>query len=127
MDRPDRQPIREFRDLEVYQRGYRLALEIHKESEGWPRDGRHGVTGQLRGAAWSVPANIAEGYGRKTFEKDFKRILVTALGSVNEATVFIDAARDLGWLDEVRHQEWRSEYDVLAKQLSVLIQNWKTY
>ena len=127
MDRTDREPIRCFRDLEVYQRSYKLALEIHKVSEGWPHEGRHGIVDQLRGAAWSVPANIAEGYGRKTFEKDFRRILVTALGSVSEASVFIDAAHDLGWLDIVQHQEWQEGYTILGKQLNVLIKRWETF
>ena len=123
----ERQPIRGFKDLEVYRRGYTLALSVHRGSACWPDEGRHGVVSQLRGAAWSVPANIAEGYGRKTFEKDFKRFLVVALGSVNEVMVFIDAAHDLGWLEEGLHREWQEGYTVLAKQLNVLIQRWETY
>ena len=123
----DRKPIRSYRDLEVYQRSYNLALAVYRESERWPREGRHGVADQLRGAAWSVPANIAEGYGRKAFEKDFRRILITALGSCNEVSVFLDAAKDLEWLDEVRHRELQDEYTIVGKQLSVLIQRWTTY
>ena len=127
MDRTQREPIRGFRDLEVYQRSCALALEIHQASASWPHEGRHGVVSQLCGAVWSVPANIAEGYGRKTFEKDFRRVLVTALGSVSEASMFIDAAHDLGWLDDVRHQAWQEGYTVLGKQLNVLIKRWETF
>ena len=123
----DGRPIHGFRDLKVYQRSYQLALAVYRESERWPQEGRHGVVDQLRGAAWSVPANIAEGYGRKAFEKDFKRILVTALGSCNEVSVFLDAAKDLGWLNEGRHRELQDEYTIVGKQLSVLIQRWETY
>lgn len=121
------EPIRDYHDLEVYRRAYRLALEVHKESERWPREGRHGVADQLRGAAWSVPANIAEGYGRKAFEKDFKRFLVTSLGSASEATMFLDAVRDLGWLSESRHQALAEEHIVVMKQLNTLIRRWTTY
>lgn len=122
----ERTPIRGFRDLEVYQRSYRLALLIHKGSAAWPQEGRHGVAGQLRGAAWSIPANIAEGYGRKTFEKDFRRILITALGSCNEVEVFLDAAHDLGWLDDQQYQEWNAECVIVGKQLHTLIERWQT-
>jgi four helix bundle protein len=119
--------IQSYRDLEVYQRSYRLALTIYRAIERFPHEGRHGVADQLRGAAWSVPANIAEGYGRKAFEKDFKRILVTAMGSCNEVSVFLDAAHDLGWLDDVRHQEWQGECNTVGKMLNALIKRWETY
>ena len=127
MERTGRDPIHGFGDLEVYQRGYRLALAVHKESNGWREAGYHTIGDQLRGAAWSVPSNIAEGYGRKIFEKDFKRMLITALGSVNEVLVFLDAARDLGWLNDGLHATWRDEYELLARQLQTLIQRWQTY
>jgi four helix bundle protein len=127
MEEDEREPIRGFRDLEVYRRSYKLALEVHRASSCFPQEDRHGVADQLRRAAWSVPANIAEGHGRRMFEKDFKRILVTALGSLNEATVFIDAAHDLGWLPEGQYREWIAQYTILAKQLHVLIQTWRTF
>lgn len=124
MSEDDRGPVRGYRDLDVYRRAYQLALAVHKESVCFRESGYHTIGDQLRGAAWSVPANIAEGYGRKVFEKDFKRFLVTALGSANEMEVFLDAAKDLGWLDTSRHGELRAESEIVGKQLFTLIQKW---
>ena len=108
----ERLEVRSYRDLEVYQEGYRLAVVIHKLTQSFPDYERREIGSQLRRAAVSIPANIAEGYGRSAAE--FKRYLWIALGSCNEVMVYLDLVSDLGYAVT---GEMREAYDVLGKRI----------
>ncbi len=114
--------IKSYEDLEVYKRGYRLALETHSITRNFPEWERRELGNQLRRAAVSIPANIAEGYGRKNSDKEFKHFLRNALGSSNEMIVLLNLSKDLGYLTETKVIE---EYDILGKQLYKLIEKWE--
>jgi four helix bundle protein len=58
--------IESYRDLIVWQQAMDLAVSIYETTRAWPKDERYGLTAQVRRAATSVPANIAEGYGRES-------------------------------------------------------------
>lgn len=114
--------IKSYEDLEVYKRGYRLALETHQITRNFPEWERRELGYQIRRAAVSIPANIAEGYGRKNSDKEFKHFLRNALGSSNEMIVLLNLSKDLGYLTDLRAIE---EYDILGKQLYKLIEKWE--
>lgn len=116
--------IRGYEDLEVYQLGYQLAMMVHRKSQEMPASERYELGRQIRKAAISVPANIAEGYGRKDSAKEFKHFLRNAMGSVNEVQVYIDMMKDLGYVDGRAHEELRSGYALLGKKLYHLIKSW---
>ena len=74
-----------FEDLEVFQRAYRLSLEVHRKSLGFPSIEQRVLADQLRRASKSICANIAEGYGRQKRSKaEWKRFLWMAIGSCDE-------------------------------------------
>ena len=80
--------VRSFEDLEVYQRAYRLALELHKASLQFPKIEQFALADQIRRASKSVCANIAEGFARQRGSSaDFHRFLILALGSSDEMKV----------------------------------------
>ena len=114
--------ITKFDDLRVYQQAYELALRCHKLTRTFPEYEKRELGSQLRRAAVSIPANIAEGYGRKNSNKEFKHFLRNALGSSNEMIVLLRMSRDLGYLSETSIID---EYDILGKQLFRLIERWK--
>ena len=116
--------IKSYQDLEVYQRSYKLALQVHKITMLFPKHEMYEIGSQLRRAAISIPLNIAEGYGRKEHVKDFKNFLINALGSSNEVSVLIEMVKDLGYELE-KYKELKEEYDHLGRQLNKLIQTWK--
>jgi len=71
--------IKGFRDLEVWQKAHRVALEIYKLTNSFPKNEQFGIVSQLRRAAYSIPANLAEGYGRRS-TKEFMQFLAVANG-----------------------------------------------
>ena len=108
-----------YRDLEVYQQGYRLALEVHHLTMTFPPEERQGLVDQMRRASRSIPVNLAEGWGVHT-GRNFAHYISQALGSANEMAVHLDFARDLGYLDHDRHLELQRGYEVLGKRMYVL-------
>ena len=72
--------MRPFDRLEAGRVAYDLALAVYRETKTWPQDERFGLIAQVRRAAFSIPANIAEGASRRG-RKDFARYLNIALGS----------------------------------------------
>jgi len=72
-----------FKDLVVWQKGYKLVLEIYKITRDFPKFERYGLSQQMRKAAVSIPSNIAEGYGR-IHKAEYKQFLSIAYGALSE-------------------------------------------
>ncbi|MBI4331407.1 MAG: four helix bundle protein [Chloroflexi bacterium] len=117
--------IKSYEDLEVYQRAMKLLVKVHLVALSFPDYEKYELASQMRRASKSIPANIAEGYGRKSSVKDFKSYLTTALGSGNEMLVHLVIARELGYMAAKEANDLIEAYDIVGKQLSKLIQNWK--
>ena len=117
--------IKGFKDLVIYQKSYELSIKVHTLTLKYPKNERYEIVSQIRRAAMSVPLNIAEGYGKKDSEADFKRFLRMAVGSCNEMEVLMDMSKDLGYIEENAHREMTEEYIVLRKQIITLIEKWK--
>jgi four helix bundle protein len=112
---------RSFEDLEVFQRAYRLALEVHKMSLGFPPVEQRVLGDQVRRASKSICGNIAEGFGKQRNSKlEFKRFLRIATGSADEMRVWARFCLDLGYIDESRWKHWRDEYQAIARMLQSL-------
>jgi four helix bundle protein len=85
----ERQRIQSHRDLKVWQLGMEIAERVYALTARFPGEERFGLTSQLRRAAISVPANIAEGNARSS-TKEYLRHLSVAIGSLAEMETFID-------------------------------------
>ena len=110
-----------FEDLEVFKRAYRLSLEIHRESLRFPKIEQRALGDQVRRASKSIPANIAEGFGKqRQSAAEFKRFLRVAMGSADEMRVWVRYCLDLGYIDEATWKRWRDEYHEIAKMLQGL-------
>jgi four helix bundle protein len=120
-----RKVIRSYHDLDVYKRSYKLALDIHKMSFDLPQRERFELSTQIRRAAVSIPLNIAEGYGRKDSEKEFKHFARNSLGSCNEVQVLLAMLKDLSYIKQEVYESFSEEYIILGKQLTVLIKKWQ--
>lgn len=90
--------ITEFEDLEVWQEAQLFAVEIYGETRNFPKDEMYAMTSQLRRAASSISANIAEGFGRSTVN-DKLHFYTMAYGSLLEVKNFLYLAQKLGYID----------------------------
>ncbi len=92
-----RTPAKSFEDLIVWQQAHAFTLQVYAASRRFPKDEIYGLTSQLRRAAVSIAANIAEGF-RKRSPTDKARYLNIAEGSLDECRYYLILADDLGLL-----------------------------
>jgi four helix bundle protein len=89
---------RKFTDLLVWQRAHQFVLEVYRRTVAFPKEELYGLTSQVRRAAVSIPANIAE--GTKKSQKDFQRFLTISEGSLEEAKYYLILSKDLTYITE---------------------------
>jgi four helix bundle protein len=87
--------MRNYRDLQVWNKAHNLTLDLYRVSRGFPREELYGVTSQLRRAAVSIGANLAEGCGRRS-SAELARFVRIAMGSASELDYHLLLFRDLG-------------------------------
>jgi four helix bundle protein len=88
-------PLKSYRELEVWKKSIQIVVEVYRLTASYPRDELFGLVSQLRRAAVSVPANIAEGYGRAT-RGEYLNQLSVARGSLNELETLCIVSTRLG-------------------------------
>ena len=118
--------IRSFRDLIAWQEGHTLVVSVYKVTKGFPREEMYSLTDQMRRAAASITANIAEGFGRHTF-KEKVQFYYMAQGSLLEVKNFIFIAKDVGYLDEEAAKMLHGQIDQAHRLLQGLIQKTKSF
>jgi four helix bundle protein len=117
--------VASFEDLDVFQRAYKLSLDVHRASLGFPAIEQRGLGDQMRRASKSILANIAEGFAKqRASSAEFRRYLLMAIGSADEMRVWLRYGLDLGYIDRETWQHWRDEYQAIAKMLHGLHTSW---
>lgn len=92
----ERNPARSFKELTVWQKAHQFVLAAYKFTRSFPEDEKYGLTSQLRRAAASVPANIAEGFTRRG-RSGQARFFNISQASLQEAHYYLILAQDLGY------------------------------
>ncbi|PIG91859.1 four helix bundle protein [Gloeocapsopsis sp. IPPAS B-1203] len=104
--------MKDFRQLKIWEKAHALTLAVYQATRVFPKEELYGLTSQMRRACVSIPANIAEGCGRKG-EAELARFLQISMGSASELEYYLFLSRDL-------HLLTSQEYENLAKALSEL-------
>ena len=106
-------------DLEVFRLAYALSLELHRASQQWPKAEQYGgIADQLRRSSKSVCALLVEGAGRLPGSRaEFKRYLLMALSSADEAKLWCRYAQDLGYVEAEMAAGWRDALGRIARML----------
>ncbi len=112
--------MQNFRNVKAWQKGHLLTLEVYRITQGFPAEERYGLTSQIRRAASSIGANIAEGCGRGS-DADFRRLLHYALGSVNEVEYYLLLSSDLSFLRSAEHARLEALVIEVKKMLTALV------
>ena len=115
---------KKFEDLIVWQKAHKLVIKIYRVSKDYPRDEMFGLTSQLRRAAISVPANIAEGFKRVT-KADKLRFYNIAQGSLEEVRYYLILSQDLEYARTVEPMEDLAEVSRLLEAFMKSMKNKK--
>ena len=113
--------MKDFRSLKVWQKAHKVALSIYKSTLSFPRQETYGLVSQLRRAASSVPANIAEGCGCDG-NREFARFLQIALRSASETEYHLLLARDLGYLEVKTYEALNEQVTEVKRMLTGFVQ-----
>ncbi|HLE35961.1 MAG TPA: four helix bundle protein [Candidatus Acidoferrales bacterium] len=116
--------MRNFRNLQVWQKAHSLTLKVYKATASFPREELYGLTSQMRRASGSVPANIAEGYGREG-PAEFARFLSIAMGSASELEYHLLLAHDLNYLGLPLYERLAKDAVEVKRMLTGLLKSLK--
>jgi len=114
--------IKNFYDLDAWKEGHLLTLNIYKITKNFPADELYGIVSQIRRAASSITANIAEGFARYHY-KDKVKFYYNSRGSVAEVQNFLILARDLNYVNVKTCEELEVLADNVAKLINGLIRS----
>jgi four helix bundle protein len=112
--------MRNYRDLQTWNKAHKLTLELYKISRHFPKEELYGVTSQLRRAASSIGANLAEGCGRQT-NSEFARFVRISMSSASELDYHLLLSHDLGFVDNDVYQRASRSLTEVRKMLASLL------
>jgi four helix bundle protein len=112
-----------FKDLIVYQKAYKLAMEIFEISKGFPKEETYSLTDQIRRSSRSVTSCIAESWAKRRYIKSFISKLTDSLGEEYETEVWLDYSGDSEYIQNQKHNELINGYDEVRKMLISMINN----
>ena len=113
--------MRPHEKLEVWSKAIDFVITVYKMTDLFPKEEKFGLTSQIRRAAVSIPANIAEGAARQS-PKEFAYFLSNAQGSASELETELLIAQRLGYLDEEVYSEMRTTLDSIGRMIVGLSQ-----
>lgn len=114
--------MRPHEKLDVWKKAIDFVVAVYEATENFPKDERFGLISQLRRAAVSIPANIAEGAGRKSY-KEFAHFLSNSQGSASEVETELLIASRLCYIEKRKYAELYSSLDEIGRMLTGLRQH----
>lgn len=112
--------MKDFRDLQVWHKAHALALDSYKVTNGFPRQELFGMTSQIRRAAVSIAANLAEGCGKRG-NGEFQRFLGIATGSASELEYHFLLAHDLNFIGGLQYKQLSHSVIEIKRMLASLL------
>ncbi|MBI3290924.1 four helix bundle protein [Candidatus Falkowbacteria bacterium] len=109
-----------YRKLNVFQKADELVIGIYLTTKNFPKDELFGLISQMRRCAVSVPANIVEGYGKKT-KKEQLQFCYNARGSLSELEYYIDLSFKLEYVDQRQYVQLKNSRDAVGRLLNGFI------
>lgn len=113
--------INSYRDLIVYQKAYKQAMEIFEISKDFPKEEKYSLIDQIRRSSRSIAPNIAEAWAKRQYIKSFVSKLTDSLAEEYETEVWVDFSRDCQYISDEEHKKLLGEYSEVRKILISMI------
>ncbi len=115
--------IASAKELDVYQRAYRLAMDVFSISRQWPSEERYALIGQIRRSTRSVCSNLREAWAKRRYEAHFVSKLTDADGENSETDTWLDFAKDCGYIEFGTHERLSGECQIVGGMLGSMLRN----
>lgn len=115
--------VRDFRELRVYKAGFRAAMRIFELSKRWPDEERYSLTSQIRRSSRSVCANIGEAWRKRRYPAHFASKLSDSDTEAGETLVWLEFARECGYLAPKAFESLTETYEHINAQLVTMMNN----
>ena len=119
--------IRSAKDLDVYKKAYKLAMNIFQISKTWPVEEKYSLIDQIRRASRSVCSNLREAWAKRRYEAHFISKLTDADGENSETDTWLDFARDCSYVNLSIHENLTSECRQIGAMLGKMLSNPKPF
>jgi len=106
-----------FRQLKVYQKAFKLAMEIFEISKKFPVEEKYSLIDQIRRSSRAVCSNIAEAYRKRRYPKHFTSKITDSDAEASETVVWLDFAMDCNYISSETHDRLENEYEEVGKML----------
>jgi len=113
--------IKTFKDLIVYQKAFRLAMQIFEITKDFPKIEQFSLTDQIRRSSRSVCVNIGEAWRRRMYPAHFVSKLTDADAEATETIIWLDFSLECDYLEPVIHKEFFAGYEEIGKMLGSMI------
>jgi four helix bundle protein len=114
--------VKSYKDLEIYQLSYDLAVKVHKFSLKLPQYEQYEEGRQVRKSSKGITACIVEGYGRKKYKADFIKFLIYSHASCDETIVHLNIIKDTHKVDNKEINIFLEKYDELGRKINKFVQ-----
>ena len=122
-----RKQIRSYRDLDVYNLAYTLAMEIFYLTARFPKEERYALVDQMRRSSRNVCSNIVEGFAKRRHEAVFKNSLNDSLGESEETKLWLDFSLDCRYISADEHRKLTIGYEQVSPMLWTLMTTWQSF
>jgi four helix bundle protein len=119
--------IQSYKDLEVYKRSFKMAMDIFWLTKDFPKEKIYSLTSQITRSSRSVSLNIVEVWAKRQYENVFKQHLIHTLGSNSETEASLLFAKECKYIDQKTFDLFANEIDQIGKMINKLHQNWTSY
>jgi four helix bundle protein len=110
-------------NLIVYQKAYKLAMDIFFVTKSFPREEMYSLTDQVRRSSRSVCVNFGEGYRKRKYPKHFVSKMTDADGECTETMIHLSFSRDCGYINHETYLRFKNDYGEVGKMLGAIINN----
>lgn len=115
--------IRSYRDLIVYQKAYKAAMEIFELSKSFPKEEMYSLTDQIRRSSRAVTSNIAESWAKRIYIKVFVNKITDSLGEAFETENWLYYSKDCNYINQDEFKSLISQYEEIRKMLISIMNN----